>query len=132
MNRILTLFVVLFSMIFAMSTSAAADVDYTVKRGDSMFHVGKKFGVPGQEVVRANPSFRDPNLIHPGDKLVIPGRVRVPAGVPAITSPVSPTVPRLPANMREAAVEQTLAGLQARLSGAEEKANALQQRHYGL
>ena len=45
---------------------------YTVKKGDTMYKIAKKFGVTLDELIAANPHVKDPDVIHPGDQLNIP------------------------------------------------------------
>jgi len=44
---------------------------YTVKTGDTMYSIAKRFGVPFHELVKANPEIPDPDLIYPGQVLEI-------------------------------------------------------------
>ncbi len=46
---------------------------YTVKSGDTMCGIAERYGIPAQELVKANPQVGNPNLIRPGDVLMIPG-----------------------------------------------------------
>ena len=48
------------------------DINYIVKKGDTLWGIAGKFGVGLQELVRANPQIRNPNLIYAGDRVVIP------------------------------------------------------------
>lgn len=45
---------------------------YVVQRGDTLSAIARRFGVSLAELQAANPRL-DPNLIHPGDRLIIPG-----------------------------------------------------------
>lgn len=45
---------------------------YVVQRGDNLTKIGQRFGVSAQEIARAN-GIRDPNMIQPGQRLVMPG-----------------------------------------------------------
>src|SRR5690625_1177743 len=45
---------------------------YTVKKGDTLTKIAKKFGTTVDELVRLN-NISNPNLIHPGQKIIIPG-----------------------------------------------------------
>ena len=42
-------------------------------QGDTLWAIGERYGVTLRELLAANPAIRNPNLIHPGDKVVIPG-----------------------------------------------------------
>ncbi|KAK3261482.1 hypothetical protein CYMTET_29609 [Cymbomonas tetramitiformis] len=44
----------------------------TVHEGDTLYRLGKKYQVPIDEIIRANPSIKDVNQIRIGDKLVLP------------------------------------------------------------
>lgn len=45
---------------------------YTVRAGDSMFFIAKRFNISLQSLIQANPQVADPNLIYPGQILCIP------------------------------------------------------------
>lgn len=45
---------------------------YTVKSGDTMYLIAKKFGVPLNVLIFANPQIPDPNVIYPGQVICIP------------------------------------------------------------
>ena len=47
---------------------------YTVRSGDSMSAIAARHKVALQALIQANPQVRNPNLIHPGQRLNIPGR----------------------------------------------------------
>jgi len=49
----------------------AAWIIYVVKSGDSVFKISRRFGVEMDAVISAN-KLNDPDLIYPGDKLLIP------------------------------------------------------------
>jgi LysM repeat protein len=51
---------------------AMASVDYTVKRGDTLAEIAQENGVTVAELAEAN-DIANPNLIYPGQVLVIPG-----------------------------------------------------------
>ncbi len=46
---------------------------YTVKSGDTLWGISRRYGVSLEELTKANPAIKNPNLIHVGDKVVIPG-----------------------------------------------------------
>lgn len=52
-------------------TKAPEPVRYTVKRGDTLWGIAKKFGVTVSAVVNAN-NIRNPNLIYVGEVFIIP------------------------------------------------------------
>ncbi|SHF25550.1 spore coat assembly protein SafA [Caldanaerobius fijiensis DSM 17918] len=45
---------------------------YTVKAGDSMWSIAKKFGISLDALIKANPQIPDPSKIYPGQILCIP------------------------------------------------------------
>lgn len=45
---------------------------YTVVSGDTLWGVAKRYGVTLEKLLQANPGIKNPNLIHPGDKVVVP------------------------------------------------------------
>ena len=47
-------------------------VTYTVRPGDTLWTIARRFGTTVQNLVRAN-NIADPNLIYPGQVLTIPG-----------------------------------------------------------
>ena len=55
---------------FMISVSAATS--HTVVRGDTMWKIAVKYEVGLDEIKRANPQIKDPNLIYPGQVLTIP------------------------------------------------------------
>ncbi len=56
---------------------------YTVRSGDTMFLIARRFNIPLDRLIAANPQIADPNRIDVGDKICIPARevpVRCPDG----------------------------------------------------
>ena len=56
-------------------TGAASARTYTVAKGDTLWHIAKKFYGDGslcRRLAAANPSIKNPDLIYPGQQLVIP------------------------------------------------------------
>jgi LysM repeat protein len=51
-------------------------LDYTVERGDSLSRIAQENGISLRDLIDAN-DLSNPNLIHPGQVLVIPGRDEV-------------------------------------------------------
>lgn len=64
---------------------------YTVRSGDTLSAIGARFGVPYMDIARAN-NIANPNLIHVGQQLTIPGRGNTPAPTPTNPTP-TPTSP---------------------------------------
>lgn len=52
--------------------TAGKTVTHTVVSGDSMWRIAVKYQVGLSEIIAANPQFKNPNLIYPGDKLYVP------------------------------------------------------------
>ncbi|QNO14887.1 SafA/ExsA family spore coat assembly protein [Alkalicella caledoniensis] len=50
----------------------ATFVIYVVQPGDSLFKIAKKYGVSLNDLIAANPQIKDPNLIFPGQKIIVP------------------------------------------------------------
>lgn len=51
--------------------SAAAET-YTVRKGDTLWGIAKRYDVTLAALIAANPQIKNPNLIYPGDKVLIP------------------------------------------------------------
>lgn len=49
---------------------------YVVQPGDTLFKIAQRFGVSLDDLIAANPDISDPNLIFPGQKIIIPRRLR--------------------------------------------------------
>ena len=45
---------------------------YTVKKGDTLWGIAGRYGVPLTTLIAANPQIKNPNLIYPGDRVNIP------------------------------------------------------------
>lgn len=45
---------------------------YTVRQGDTLWGIARRYDVALTALIAANPAIRNPNLIYPGDKVVIP------------------------------------------------------------
>ena len=67
---ILLIFILIFS-VFTIPTCAATDI-YTVVKGDSLWKIAVRYKVGLSEIISANPQFKNPNLIYPGDKVTVP------------------------------------------------------------
>jgi uncharacterized YkwD family protein/spore coat assembly protein SafA len=55
------------------NASAQKDVDiYTVKPGDTLWIIAVKYQIGITEIIAANPQFKNPHLIYPGQKVNVP------------------------------------------------------------
>ena len=45
---------------------------YTVQPGDSLWKIAVRYQVGVSEIIQANPQFKNPNMIYPGQKVNIP------------------------------------------------------------
>ncbi|WP_053365086.1 SafA/ExsA family spore coat assembly protein [Bacillus sp. FJAT-27245] len=68
---------VLILMVFVMALVAvpgisSAQTIHTVVRGDTLWKISVRYHVGLHELIRANPQFKNPNLIYPGQKVTIP------------------------------------------------------------
>lgn len=52
--------------------SAEDPVSHTVVSGDTLWAIAQRYGVAVKDLLAANPDIKNPNLIHAGDKVVIP------------------------------------------------------------
>jgi spore coat assembly protein SafA len=71
---------------------------YTIKPGDTLYSIAKRFNVSVANLHNANPQIVDPNVIYPGQTLVIPGLGTIPATwpQPPMRVPMSPVIPPAP------------------------------------
>ncbi|UFJ43184.1 SafA/ExsA family spore coat assembly protein [Brevibacillus humidisoli] len=59
--------------LYAGGMGYAADSDvYVVQPGDSLWKISLKYQVGLSEIISANPQFKNPNLIYPGDRVTVP------------------------------------------------------------
>jgi murein DD-endopeptidase MepM/ murein hydrolase activator NlpD len=64
---------------------------YVVQEGDTLWDIAQRFGVPMEELARAN-GMGDPSLLKAGDKLVIPGLQGIQGVLVTQTIPVGETL----------------------------------------
>lgn len=64
--------VLIITMGFMCSPALAATDVYTVQPKDSLWAIAQKYQVGLSEIIKANPQFKDPNMIYPGDKVTVP------------------------------------------------------------
>ena len=53
------------------SVAGAADT-YIVQKGDSLWKIAVRYQIGLSEIIGANPQFKDPHWIYPGDKVYVP------------------------------------------------------------
>jgi uncharacterized YkwD family protein/spore coat assembly protein SafA len=100
-------FFLLFAMVLitaSISQSAFASSDiYTVKEGDTLWVISKKYKVKLNEIIEANKQFKNPDLIHPGDKVNVPlnGNKDKPTKPKEPITPEKPKEPTKPENPNE-------------------------------
>jgi uncharacterized YkwD family protein/spore coat assembly protein SafA len=58
--------------IFAVPSISFAQEVYTVQPGDSLWKIAVRYQVGLSEIIEANPQFKNPALIYPGQKVTIP------------------------------------------------------------
>jgi spore coat assembly protein SafA len=54
------------------SAASGQTAVYTVRKGDTLWGIANRYGVSLQSLILKNPQIKNPNLIYPGDKVVIP------------------------------------------------------------
>lgn len=64
--------VLLVAMIVPNSSHAQSTDTYTVKSGDTLWKISKRYQIGLNEIISANPQFSNPDLIYPGDRVTIP------------------------------------------------------------
>lgn len=70
-RKIFALILALFAMT-ALTAPAFAAQYHTVVRGDTMWRIAVRYQVGTNEIIAANPQIENPDLIYPGDRIVIP------------------------------------------------------------
>jgi N-acetylmuramoyl-L-alanine amidase len=76
-------------IILATGTPAPGQIVYEVKKGDTLYSIGRAFGVKPADIQALN-NIQDPNSIKYGQKILIPAGGQ-PASTPATPPPASPT-----------------------------------------
>ncbi|QTD45487.1 glycoside hydrolase family protein [Ottowia testudinis] len=62
------------------AAGAASARTHTVRAGDTLWDIARANGVSLQNLIAANPQIKNPNLIHAGQKVNIPGQTGGPTG----------------------------------------------------
>jgi uncharacterized YkwD family protein/spore coat assembly protein SafA len=74
MKTKLSLILIALSLVFSLFDLhiTTAESTYTVKKGDTLWTVSRKFRIGLSEMISANPQVPDPNIIYPGQTIKIP------------------------------------------------------------
>ena len=51
------------------TASGESTVYHTVRRGDTLWGIAKRYGVTLRSLIAANPQIKNPNLIYPGEQV---------------------------------------------------------------
>lgn len=70
MKKIIALVLILISLSMVM---VSAQTTYTVQPGDSIWKIASRYQTGISEILAKNPQVKNPSLIYPGQKLIIPG-----------------------------------------------------------
>lgn len=67
-------------LIFSLSpvTAFGQDFDYIVKKDDSLWTISRMFEIDLASLIRVNPQIKNPDLIYPGQKIIVPAPVPTP------------------------------------------------------
>lgn len=71
MKKQLILYSLLVALVFGFALPSSA-AEITVKKGDSMWLIAKRYNINFVEILRLNKHFINQHLIHPNDKIIIP------------------------------------------------------------
>ncbi len=63
--------------------------NYTVKAGDTLTSIARKYGTTVEALIKANPQIKDPNLIRVGEVIKIPGKNQEPVTGTGNNAPAS-------------------------------------------
>ncbi|HHW47726.1 MAG TPA: SafA/ExsA family spore coat assembly protein [Clostridiaceae bacterium] len=70
-RRILILLTILIILVSVLHVNAQ-NITHTVKWGDTLWKIAVKYQVGLSEIIQHNPQIKNPSLIYPGQKIVIP------------------------------------------------------------
>ncbi len=65
---------------------------YTVQRGDTLSEIALRHGIPTASLIQRNTQIANPDLIYPGQIIVIPGALPLPTPTPDPPQPPTPTI----------------------------------------
>lgn len=71
MKKILSL-LLLVALAFGFATTTFAAQYHIVKKGDTMWKISQQYNVPFAEILKLNRHFKNPAMIYPNDKIIIP------------------------------------------------------------
>lgn len=71
--------IILSLMILTSTKVFAQPITYIVKSGDSLWKIAAKYEAGISEIIAANPSIRNPSLIYPGQKIIVPTQTDIKA-----------------------------------------------------
>ncbi len=71
-KTILTLTVLFAGILCTAPAFSAKTETHTVVKGDSLWKIAVQYQAGLSEIIAANPQFKNPNLIYPGDKVYVP------------------------------------------------------------
>lgn len=71
MKKYIVVYSLLVALVFGFSSPSFAK-EITVQKGDTIWLIAKRYHVPFFELLHLNRHYKNPNLIHPNDKIVIP------------------------------------------------------------
>lgn len=73
MKKIIKILILSFIICFMIPINVFAATDtYYVQKNDSLWKIAVKYQVGLSEIIKANPQFKNPALIYPGDKVYVP------------------------------------------------------------
>jgi uncharacterized YkwD family protein/spore coat assembly protein SafA len=71
-KKLLLTCLLFFLAIISIPNVSFAQQVYTVQSGDSLWKIAVRYQVGISEIIQANPQFKNPNVIYPGEKVNIP------------------------------------------------------------
>lgn len=92
---------------FAGQAQPAQGGDHTVQPGDTLWALARQYGASLHALIAANPQIANPDLIHPGQTVHLPGGASVPP--PSTQGPSGPSGPSAPSNVNGVNSSQALA-----------------------